>query len=575
MTLPLDVPTVTLTYGAHINAGKEPLKSGTLIVVPQLARTHLASGTYVDRSAVKTDLAGGVATSEPVVASDATGFNVDGLTLYTIRFEGLIAADGSLLDRPALINVALPASVPVVDVDMLASAESQSGAIINYPSVIGIAGLSGDVSAADLFAAIEDSVTAKVQEGVATSNLFQPAITILPFGNSVAAQCLDDVQAATNLALSRYSPTDWANIYAQGRLSIVGNKGIGGQRTSQFLARFDADVLPSAADWVLLPSPLTNDLFDGTGVTVAQMKANMAELYDRIIASGRKVIETLTGPSGYGTATTLSNLYEMQRWQREYVKGNPSIVLVDGHQPVADPADGWPLSGYCRPGDSSTGDHNRGVHPGYLWASKLGRKIAEGLEPFYARIPVLEAPSNVDARNILPNGRMLGNTSGMATGYTFVKTADGTTATGTPSKVARTDGQPGEVQQFLVPQDTWAAEKPNLFIQDITPSGRWNVGDTVRLVVHFETDPDTAGSYPAAPGITFWNLGLAVLGLGFSSSDGSQTPAVPAGVDALPRKGTWRTPWAVVPASTGRLQVRVPLPWGTTRILSTEIQKAA
>jgi hypothetical protein len=165
MTLPLDVPSVTLTYGAHINAGKEPLKSGTLIVVPQLARTHLASGTYVDRSAVKTDLAGGVATSEPVVASDATGFNVDGLTLYTIRFEGLIAADGSLLDRPALINVALPAAIPVVDVDMLASGESQSGAIINYPSVIDIAGLSGSVSADDLFAAIESSVTAKVETG--------------------------------------------------------------------------------------------------------------------------------------------------------------------------------------------------------------------------------------------------------------------------------------------------------------------------------------------------------------------------------------------------------------------------
>jgi len=164
MTLPLDVPLVTLTYGAHTNAGKEPLKGGTMSITPQLARTHLASGSYVDRSAVRVDLSGGVASAEPVVASDAAGFNVDGNVLYTIKFEGLVAADGSLIDRPALTNVALPGSVPVVDVDMLAAGETESGVVINFPSVIGVAGYSGSVSVEQLMTALDAQLTAKIEE---------------------------------------------------------------------------------------------------------------------------------------------------------------------------------------------------------------------------------------------------------------------------------------------------------------------------------------------------------------------------------------------------------------------------
>ena len=154
MPLPGDIPYVTLTYGAHINSANKNLISGKMYVTPQLARTHIGSGTYVDRSQITTRIVAGVGTSAPVIASDAPGFNVDGLVLYTIEFQDLKSPDGSQLTRAPLLNVALPLAVPVVDVDLLASAEHESGEIVYFPSVISVAGESGVITTEELLEAL-------------------------------------------------------------------------------------------------------------------------------------------------------------------------------------------------------------------------------------------------------------------------------------------------------------------------------------------------------------------------------------------------------------------------------------
>lgn len=400
---------------------------------------------------------------------------------------------------------------------------------------------------------------------VALSGKATPALRVLVDGDSIAAQCMDEATFAATGIPNGYSWTEWANVSLSDRLRVVKNLGVGGQTSGQILARITAS-LEVECDIAII-SALTNDLYNGAGTTVAAMKANMTAIFEAHASVGRPVLYILPGPSGYATSTTLGNTYVMHDWVRDYARENPGVYVVDAYPLAANPADGLPLDYYARPQDAMV----RGVHPGYLWASQIGKALAAVLEPLMVRIPVLEAPSNADPRNVLPNGRMLGSSAGIATGYSIVKSAGGSAATATPTKIPRADGRPGEVQQIYISPPNFALDSPQLFVQDQTPGGRWAAGDTVRLVVHFETDPDTAGCYIGPISLTFWNGLGSTIGMGKVGLDAS----LPAGVDVQPRKGAWRTPWKTIPSGTGRLQIRVPLPWGTTRILSIEVQKAA
>ncbi|GAA3509921.1 hypothetical protein GCM10022234_00030 [Aeromicrobium panaciterrae] len=149
MPLPGDVPKVTLTYGSHIDSAATPIVSGVMLITPEMTRTHIASGTYVDRSPIEVPIANGVGTSNPVIASDAPGFNVDGLVLYTISFLKLIDESGKVVKRHPIKNVSLPLATPTVDVDLL-DASTQPGAKFTYPSVTSIDELTGPITASQL-----------------------------------------------------------------------------------------------------------------------------------------------------------------------------------------------------------------------------------------------------------------------------------------------------------------------------------------------------------------------------------------------------------------------------------------
>jgi hypothetical protein len=175
----------------------------------------------------------------------------------------------------------------------------------------------------------------------------------------------------------------------------------------------------------------------------------------------------------------------------------------------------------------------------------------------------LTTSTNADTLNLIGNGRMTGNTAGLATGWTAQGAVGGTAVGVTATKVARSDGKPGEAQQIVCTDPTGA----RLFNQN-TDTTKWATGDLLYAEVEFETDPDTAGSFGLGVQLDFWNALGSTSSIKKSSDDG----ALPA-VDVYPRAGVIRTPVKAVPAGTGRLQVFINLPKGTTRILSVNVRK--
>jgi hypothetical protein len=159
---------------------------------------------------------------------------------------------------------------------------------------------------------------------------------------------------------------------------------------------------------------------------------------------------------------------------------------------------------------------------------------------------------------------MVGNVSGVATSWALQNSIGGAATGVVATKVPRSDGKPGDVQQ-VVYDGTGSGVR--LFIQN-TDTTKWATGDVLYAEVEFETEPDVVGDYNFTVDLGFWN------GLGGTNSlrKASENGALPF-IDVFPRSGVMRTPFKALPAGVGRLQLYNNFPKGTTRILSANIRK--
>jgi len=461
------------------------------------------------------------------------------------------AAIGTATDEAAAAAAAATAAADAADASALAAANS--AALVGAPADNAIA------------TAINAPASATKTALSATYGLgnVDGAQTAVLFGDSIIAQCEDDTISTTQGFYSQYSWTNWANMFLGYRIRVVKNSGIGGNTTTQMLARIDTDVKPYDSDWVIMDGGV-NDLFSGTGITLATTISNLTNIFEKITKNyGRKVMMMLPTGSGYGTATTFTELYKLHRWLKTYAREHRGIYLFDGHGWFCDPADGMPIVSYVRPGDATAENNNRGVHPGYLGAAKIGRALADAIEPHLDKASGLTTSTNADTLNLISNGRMTGNVSGLATGWTLQGAVGGAATGVTATKVARSDGKPGEAQQIIATD----ANGCRLFNQN-TDTTKFAAGDLLYAEVEFETDPDTAGNYGLGLQLDFWNALGSTSSIKKSSNDGT----LPA-VDVYPRAGVIRTPVKAIPATTGRLQLFINLPKGTSRILSVNVRK--
>ncbi|WP_139006261.1 SGNH/GDSL hydrolase family protein [Arthrobacter crystallopoietes] len=117
---------------------------------------------------------------------------------------------------------------------------------------------------------------------------------------------------------------------------MVHNSGIGGNTTQQLLDRLGADVLTRAGEIVALNIGV-NDLYNGQGITVTTIKANLAEIVKRIVAAGKYVAWSTTTPAGGATTTIKANGLEVNQWIRDHAKlYRGAVTLVDMNPATVD-----------------------------------------------------------------------------------------------------------------------------------------------------------------------------------------------------------------------------------------------
>ena len=353
------------------------------------------------------------------------------------------------------------------------------------------------------------------------------------FGDSITVACFNDSASGSADALGYWTP---AHALLRHRFSLLAEKGVGGNTTTQMLARISADVLAYQPGWCLVQGG-GNDV--GQDASAATITASLGSIYATLRASGIRVIATTILPTtSASTSARKAALYDTNAWIREYAQTYPDVVLCDWFNASADPTTGDPKSGFT----------TDGVHPSATGAYWLGRALFNALQ-YRTQVQDPLPFTNADPSSILPNPMMVGDTAGLADSVT-VQSVNAAAVTATQSKVARTDGVQGEWQQINASS---AADGWQLSQNNSTAGSLWNVGDTVYGVCELEADSGgsfvTAGRVPFSLSILFYNVATSVADW---RSQSSYTAMTVYPTERL----VLRTPNYVVPASTTRVYLR-------------------
>jgi len=252
--------------------------------------------------------------------------------------------------------------------------------------------------------------------------------TVVLFGDSITAQNTDDLFTYYN-AKGYFT---WANIILGHRLNLIKNAGISGNTTAQMLARIDTDVIAYKPSYCIVPCGI-NDIT--TAVPKATTITNLQNIYEKLISNKITVIAcTILPATDVDTVTEKDALYSINNWIKEYSWSKKDIILCNWHHVICDQATGTPLA-------NTTSD---GKHPSLYGAGLLGKFMADILSPIIPKFDTLLS-SNFDSTNLIVNGMTLGNNSGVATSFSVNAVGSPTL---TKTKVVRSDGLPGELQQI-------------------------------------------------------------------------------------------------------------------------------
>ncbi len=202
----------------------------------------------------------------------------------------------------------------------------------------------------------------------------------------------------------------WATMFEAmtgGRVQMVYNAAVAGQRSDQALARFDTYVAPWDPDVVSL-SILRNDVLQGVAESVS--RANIIAYHEKCKAIGATLVLGALWPSSDAPAGAQAKNRSLSDWIYSYAATHGLVVIP--WDALTDPATGsWP-SGW-------SGD---GVHPAN--AETRSKIAAFGLSTLE---PVLGAPSvrlpTANGRDALANGFMTARGSVMPAPTSVTPTA--------------------------------------------------------------------------------------------------------------------------------------------------------
>lgn len=199
----------------------------------------------------------------------------------------------------------------------------------------------------------------------------------------------------------------------------------------------------------------TNDVNNVSSATqITTFKTSMTSMFTELLAAGKFLIVCSIPIRNANTTNQRKALHAMNRWLEDQCFASPSMYFADITTPITDTANGNWRSGYS----------SDNIHPINAGADAMGKAVADviGLMPLTG--PYMSGYDDVYDATYNPYGNIL-STAGMAvmngTSGTAGTGASGSFATGwtcnrfsgsamtlTGSKVARTDGVPGDWQQI-------------------------------------------------------------------------------------------------------------------------------
>lgn len=182
------------------------------------------------------------------------------------------------------------------------------------------------------------------------------------------------------------SPWPWAmNLLGQ-RFRVLYNAGIGGQTTSQILARFQTDVIAYDPDVAVILAG-TNNMGSGT----AQAKADITAMLDLCERNGIRAVLCTIPPriSGSYSGTMRADTYELNRWIIATTRQRRGVILADLFSVLA--SNGGNYYGTIT-GKNPTAD---GVHLSAQGGFVAGQELARALETL--------APANFPYQPVAPN----------------------------------------------------------------------------------------------------------------------------------------------------------------------------
>ncbi len=330
-------------------------------------------------------------------------------------------------------------------------------------------------------------------------------------GDSITAAAL--YSTASAVANHPYGPSSWLMpmLGQRARNEHSLNFGVSGNTAAQLLARIDA-IAASAADIVVVLIG-TNDVNGGvTGVTLANYKAAVSAIWDRLANAGKVVVAVPPLPRNLsaGNVNNRRVLQAMRSWTLQQAwSGRRNFYVADAAIEYGDPLSATyaPRSGY---------DYD-GLHP----QSRGGYEIAKALYRVLDRLlpPVSQFLASADdtydatynpAGNLLASGMFDGTGGTLATTKGPVSTGSvvaagwamsfdapysGATAlsglTAVASKGTASDGRP---EQVFTLSGSYTGDVDSYFgmAQTLSTPARFQSGDVIEAMAEVMLDPSAS-----------------------------------------------------------------------------------
>lgn len=346
--------------------------------------------------------------------------------------------------------------------------------------------------------------------------------TIVLLGDSITDYCGPKVSGDTFYYYNTNGYFPWANMLLNQPFTQLYNAGIAGNTLTQILARIQSEVIIYHPGYCMILGG-TQDV--GQAESAADIISRLSLAYYTLRKAGIQVIASTIPPSSTFDETENAVRDTVNAW----ILAQPGIIAADMATAIDDGA-GAPIAGYTLDG----------THPSGIGGYYMGVALAAAILPKIRQsdIMTMAAGSNI----INTNPLMEGDSSGLATGYTKSGSPDPTVA-----KVERTDGKPGEWQQFAVSERA----ETNFALNSSLMSTGFSVGDVIwgQAEINLSSLTDLKYCYMQ---ILCLNSGYSTIQ---NAADGYQTDETDD-LDLTGYSGILRTPEITIPENTVYLRIQ-------------------